>query len=152
MMKKITMVLLLNILLFSCNAQKQIEQSAKINNKPIAFPGAEGFGKYTTGGGGGKVFIVTNINDDGDGSLRKAVTAKGPRMVVFAISGTIHLASPLTIRSDITVAGQTAPGDGICLADYPVLLGGDNIIMRFLRFRMGDKNQKGGMVNGNGGD
>ena len=151
-MKSTMIVCLLVVSFSSCTAQKQTVQLNESSDRPTAFPGAEGFGKYTTGGRGGKVFIVTNINDDGDGSLRKAVTTKGPRMVVFAISGTIHLASPLTIRSDITVAGQTAPGDGICLADYPVTLGGDNIIVRFLRFRMGDKNQKGGMVNGNGGD
>jgi len=139
------------ILVSSCDAQKQIVQSES-KETPIAFPGAEGFGKYTKGGRGGKVFVVTNLNDDGQGSFRNAATAKGPRIVVFAISGTIHLASPLSIKSDITIAGQTAPGDGVCLADFPVTLGGDNIIVRYLRFRMGDKNQRGGMVNGNGGD
>src|SRR6185295_17014309 len=68
------------------------------------------------------------------------------------ISGTIHLETKLTIRGDCTIAGQSAPGDGICLADNAVSLGGDNIIIRYLRFRMGDKYQKGGMVDGNGGD
>jgi hypothetical protein len=151
-MKNKMIVCLLVVAYSSCNGQKQTTRINEPVDKPLSFPGAEGFGKYTTGGRGGKVFIVTNLNDDGEGSFRKAVTAKGPRIVVFAISGTIHLASPLSIKSDITVAGQTAPGDGICLADFPVILGGDNIIVRFLRFRMGDKNQKGGMVNGNGGD
>jgi pectate lyase len=120
--------------------------------QPVAFPGAEGFGRYTTGGRGGKVIVVDNLNDDGEGSLRKAVNAKYPRIVVFAVSGTIHLESPLSIKADITIAGQSAAGDGICIADQPVKLAGDNIIIRFLRFRMGDKYQRGGMVDGSGSD
>lgn len=119
---------------------------------PLAFPGAEGFGKYTTGGRGGKVLIVTSLADDGEGSLRQAVTSKAPRIVVFDVSGTIHLNSPLSIKKNITIAGQSAPGDGICIADHPVTLGGDNIIIRYMRFRMGDRYQRGGMVDGNGGD
>lgn len=118
----------------------------------IAFPGAEGFGKYTTGGRGGKVMIVSNLNDDGPGSLRDAVEKNEPKIVVFSTSGTIHLLSRLSIKSNTTIAGQTAAGDGICVADYPVSLGGNNIIVRYMRFRMGDKNQRGGMVDGNGGD
>ncbi|MEP6676593.1 MAG: pectate lyase [Ferruginibacter sp.] len=117
-----------------------------------AFPGAEGFGKYVTGGRGGKIMIVNNLHDKGPGSFREAAETKQPRIILFAVAGTIHLETKLSIRSDATIAGQSAPGEGVCLADNSVLLAGDNIIVRYLRFRMGDKYQKGGMVDGNGGD
>src|SRR5687767_91875 len=139
------------LLLPSC-AQQKSSVITPTDLTPVAFPGAEGYGRYTTGGRGGKIFIVSNLDDNGEGSFRQAVTAKGPRIVVFAVSGTIHLLSPLSIKSDVTIAGQTAPGDGICLADHPVTLGGNNIIVRYMRFRMGDKNQNKGMVHGSGHD
>ena len=108
-------------------------------NKPIAFPGAEGFGRYATGGRGGQVFHVTTL-DDGDqpGTLRWANAHEGAKTIVFDVSGTIFLKSPLRFTEHTTVAGQTAPGDGICIADYPVMVSSNNII-RYLRFRLGNR-------------
>src|SRR4051812_17106865 len=86
-------------------------QSLSSMAQSIAFPGAEGFGQYTTGGRGGKVMVVTTLDDSGPGSFRQAAEAKEPRIIVFAVSGTIHLQSKLEIKGNASFAGQSAPGD-----------------------------------------
>ncbi len=123
-------------------------------NRTLAFPGADGGARVTKGGAEGDVYIVTNLNDSGEGSLRYGLT-KGNRTIVFAVGGQINLSSKLSIDvENVTIAGQTAPGDGITIAGYPVYLSikAKNVILRFLRFRMGDQNGGKGNFDPEDGD
>lgn len=105
-----------------------------------AFPGAEGGGAYTPGGRGGKVIVVTSLADRGPGTLREACETGGARIVVFNVAGVIKLESPINVRAPyITIAGQTAPGDGICVTGASFLLDTHDIIIRHMRFRRGEQ-------------
>lgn len=105
-----------------------------------AFPGAEGAGKWSAGGRGGRVLRVTTLADSGPGSLRAAVEASGPRTIIFDVGGAIVLESPLTIRRGrVTLAGQTAPGGGVTLRGQPLVIAADDVVVRYLRVRLGDE-------------
>ena len=103
-----------------------------------AFPGAEGGGAYSFGGRGGKVYVVTSLADRGPGTLREACEQGGARIVVFNVAGIIQLKSPINVRAPyITIAGQTAPGDGVCVAGESFLIDTHDVVIRYMRFRRG---------------
>lgn len=142
-------ILALVLCLPACKKGDGESEPEKQTPKILAFPGADGGGKYATGGRGGMVIHVTSLEDTRDpnsgqptfGTLRKALQMEGTRTIVFDVAGTIYLElGPLGISSgNVTIAGQTAPGDGICVANYPVIVKADNVIIQYMRFRMGDE-------------
>ena len=126
--------------------------SAAASAQQLAFPGAEGFGRFATGGRGGKVYHVTNLNDTGSGSFRDAVSSPN-RIVVFDVAGVIRLKSRVSVSKNIYIAGQTAPGEGITLYGNGLSFSGaSNSICRYLRVRMGVVGDSGadalGIANG----
>lgn len=141
--KSIALISILLGLFSSCSNDHRMENSDPINYEEMigtvpAFPGAEGHGRYVTGGRGGEIRHVTNLNDHGDGSLRNAVSGDTKKIIVFDIAGYIDLDSMLEIGPNTTIFGQTSPGEGITLRYKTVNPVSDNVIIRFLRFRMGN--------------
>ncbi|MFC4097898.1 Ig-like domain-containing protein [Euzebyella saccharophila] len=114
----------------------------KYHHELKAFPDAQGFGKFASGGRGGRIIEVTNLNNNGPGSLRAALEAEGPRNIVFRVSGTIECDSYLVIKNgngNVTIAGQTAPGEGIAIKGAELRIQASNVIVRHIRIRPGDE-------------
>lgn len=119
-------------------AAQAVTAETKAPKAVPAFPGAEGFGAVSVGGRGGRVIEVTSLADEGPGTYRAALEAEGPRTVVFKVAGIVHLTRAVAINNPfITIAGQTAPGDGICIAGETTLINTNDVIIRYMRFRRG---------------
>ncbi len=138
------------------NGKPYVPWAAKPSDLPQAkipaFPGAEGGGAYTSGGRGGNVYVVLTLADSGPGSFREACEQGGARIIVFNVAGIIHLKSPVIIRAPyITIAGQTAPGDGICIAGETVWINTHDVVIRYMRFRRGatDVGRRDDAIGGN---
>src|SRR5262245_51028754 len=115
-----------------------------------AFPGAEGGGAFTPGGRGGRVIAVTNLDDSGPGSFRAACEAEGPRTVVFRVAGVIEIKTPVKINHPyITIAGQSAPGDGVCVRGHTTEVNTHDVIIRYMRFRRGNLKSRDDALGGN---
>ncbi len=152
--KKIVLLCLLAITAIACKKDDKQPDEPTIDSHPelvAACQHIEGGGAAVTGGDGGAVYRVTRLDDElnpntglpMNGTLRYAVTQLGARRVLFSVSGTIHLKSELSIKNhNLTIDGQSAPGDGICIADYPLVINANNVIVRFIRVRLGDESLK----------
>jgi pectate lyase len=129
-----------------CQSKAAISPGTQEARKPVtvpAFPGAEGFGAVSVGGRGGRIIEVTSLDDSGPGTYREACEAGGPRIVVFKVAGIVNLTRPVAISSPfITIAGQSAPGDGICIAGETTLINTNDVIIRYMRFRRGALDQQ----------
>lgn len=147
--RMIEMAVILCLALLGAAPMGQAARAAEGARQIPAFPGAEGAGAFTPGGRGGKVIAVTNLNDSGPGSLREAVEAFGPRIVVFRVSGIIALEKALTITNPfITIAGQTTPGDGICIRGHTTEINTHDVVLRYLRFRRGNLKDRNDALGG----
>ena len=148
-MKRIPLLMILALMVFSCKDKPEEPSTPTIDKEKLirACQNLTGGGASTKGGRGGSVYVVTTLKDEINpesglpltGSLRYAVQQSNARLIIFQVAGTIHLTKPLNIRQpNITIAGQSAPGDGICVADYPILVSTNNVIIQFIRCRLGN--------------
>ena len=147
--RKIGLLTMLFFGFLACSQNSEGDDPTPPGDKVLAFPGAEGGGKYAVGGRSENIYTVTSLEDDAQnpqsGTLRYALKAAGRRIIVFTVAGRIELKASLEIKSgNVTILGQSAPGDGICISNYPVIVQADNVIIRFMRFRMGDLKGKEG--------